>query len=144
MVPKRPAVIHIGIGKPAIHVDAGVPCSIPVNVGGQACSFDMSDILVGRVEHVLTRWVLNAWKFCVGNESRDLFDAVTREAIAQGEVDVELRCEITVTKAERMALLAVKIGVSLIYACRIRVVEVGVEIPYSRTVYSHVITQSQV
>ena len=138
------AVIHVRIRESSVDIDAGILGSVPVDVSIQVDTLTAPDVLVGSVEHVLSCRVLQTWNLRVGHHPHHVLDAVIGKAIAQGKVDIELRCEIAVTEVERMTFLTLKMRITLIDIGGRRVVEVRIEIPDARTVDAHVVAYAQV
>ena len=58
MIGKVAPIIHVGIGESPIEIDAGVLGGIPVNIGIQVDTLTAPNILIGSVEHIFSRRVL--------------------------------------------------------------------------------------
>ena len=100
----------------------------------------MTDILVGGIKYFLTCWILQSWNLGIRQQLGDTLYAVSSKSMKQGEIDIELGCETTVSQTERMVLLAVEEGVSLLDIGGSRVVDIWIEIPDARTIDAHIIT----
>ena len=114
VIGKGAAIVHVGIGESSVDIDTGVLGGIPVDVCIQVDALTAPDVLVGGVEYILSRRILQTWDLRVGHHPHHVLDAVVGETIAQGKVDIELRRKIAVTEVERMTLLTLKMGITLI------------------------------
>ena len=123
-----------------VHVDTCTWSGIPVDVAVHTGITGLADVGIGRIKHILARGVLQSLNLRIGHEPCHILNTVVGKRVTGRDIDVELLCEVTVTQVESMALLAVQLRITLADVGGVRIIQIRIQRPDSRTIDTHVVS----
>ena len=127
-----------------VHVDTCTWSGIPVDVTVHTGITGLADVGIGRIKHILARGVLQSLNLRIGHEPCHILNTVVGKRVAGRDIDIELLCEVTVTQVESMALLTVQLRITLADIGGVRIIQIRIQRPDSRTIDTHVVPQTQI
>ena len=71
--------LHVRIITAHVHVDTCTGSSVPVDVSTHTGTAGLTDVGVGRIEHILSRGVLQSLNLRIGHELRYILNTVVGE-----------------------------------------------------------------